>query len=146
MYQNPCVSLSGMNYTVFFHYTDEYGKNAIVQSMCIKASRRNPKGRDVLFGEGVYGTTMDPDLFSKQELAKNNYDTRAGFWENLMDIGRVDYAIKILLPISSLKLVKHKTRDILIHKGDIDLRKYRFTVIKVRDEDSEDSEESDWLP
>lgn len=86
---------------------------------------------------------MDPDFFSKYEVAKNNYDSRPGYWENLMDIGRVDYAIKILLPTSSLKLVKHKTRDILIHKGDIDLCKYRFTVIKVRDEDSEDSEESD---
>ncbi|XP_071095080.1 uncharacterized protein [Haliotis cracherodii] len=132
-----------MSNTVFYHYTNKDGKNAIEQSLCIKESRSTPQGGDVAFGEGVYGTTMDPDFFSKYEVAKNNYDSRPGFWESLMDIGRVDYAIKILLPTSSLKLVKHKTRDILIHKGDIDLRKYTYRVIKVQDEESEDSEDSD---
>ncbi|XP_048241067.1 uncharacterized protein LOC124119549 [Haliotis rufescens] len=120
-----------MSNTVFYHYTNESGKNNIVQSMCIKASRHNPMGNDVAFGEGVYGTTMDPDNYSKQEVAKNNYDNRPRFWESLMDIGRVDYAIEIFLPTSSLTPVKHETRDILIHKGDIDLRKYTYRVIKV---------------
>ncbi|XP_046565404.1 uncharacterized protein LOC124274127 [Haliotis rubra] len=133
-----------MSYIEFYHYTDEEGKNAIVQSMTVKQSRKKPGDGDVAFGEGVYGTTMDPDDFSKQEVARNNYDGAPGFWEDLMDIGRVDFAIKILLPVSEVKFVNYQSRNILIYKGDIDLRMYTYCIIEVEDEEDEEDEDSDW--
>ena len=62
---------------VLYHYTDDKGKRGIERDRTI---RYNTK-REHHFGPGVYFTSLSPDIYSNQEIARNNY--RIGkYWGN----------------------------------------------------------------
>ena len=72
----------------------------------------------------VYLTSKDPSL-GKREIARNNYDNPArGLWEKREAKGDVDVAIKLKIPESKLT-VEDSNRDIITHKGAIEVDKYK---------------------
>ncbi|XP_046344559.1 uncharacterized protein LOC124125320 [Haliotis rufescens] len=114
------ISLTPGYATVFYHYTDEAGADAIEKSGYIRQST-NP--RYAHFGKGVYGTGMGP-ASGKAAIAKNNYQ---GGWEANLRRGRVDYAFRFDLPSYKVNRVS-KDRDILLYKGDLILKDNPYKV------------------
>lgn len=83
-------------------------------------------GADAAFGTGVYLTGLPPTEDPKR-IASNNWGHSIRSF--MVEAGRVDYAIKLRIPKS--RLVKAESRrDIWIHKGDIKLSDYEYTVIQ----------------
>jgi len=108
-----------------YHYTSEQGHKNIVTSGVIRQSQNFT--RDCVYGNGVYLTTLNPEDFSKADLAKNNY---GGGWRKRLSDGRLDYYIEIEIPFSDLKLEKCKTsdtdRDVYLYSGDLDLTRFQW--------------------
>ena len=80
-----------------YHYTSQAGHEQIVRSGVIKQSQNFT--RDCVYGDGVYLTTLNPEDFSKEDLAKNNY---GGGWRKRLSDGRLDYYVEIEIPFSDL--------------------------------------------
>ena len=106
-----------------YHYTSEQGHQQIVNSKVIRQSQNFAK--DCVYGDGVYLTTLNPDDFSKETLAKNNY---GGGWKKRLSDGRLDYYIEIEIPFSDLNLERCDAddRDVYLYTGDLDLDKFRW--------------------
>ena len=73
-----------------YHYTSEEGHNTILRQKIIRQSKDFQK--DCLYGDGVYLTTLNPEDFDKESLARNNYG--AG-WRKRLSAGRLDYYIEL---------------------------------------------------
>ena len=74
-------------------------------------------GVDALFGSGVYLTTLNPNEYTKEEIAKNNWDN--AWFKNLK---KTDRWIQIEIPDSDKHLSKAPSgRDIWIYESDGDL-------------------------
>ena len=103
-----------------YHYTSQAGHEQIVRSGVIKQSQNFT--RDCVYGDGVYLTTLNPEDFSKEDLAKNNY---GGGWRKRLSDGRLDYYVEIEIPFSDLKLERCRTgdeaRDVYLYAGDLRL-------------------------
>ena len=103
-----------------YHYTSQAGHEQIVGSGVIKQSQNFT--RDCVYGDGVYLTTLNPEDFSKEDLAKNNY---GGGWRKRLSDGRLDYYVEIEIPFSDLKLERCRTgdeaRDVYLYAGDLRL-------------------------
>lgn len=123
--------MSRGNQVVFYHYTSKEGKDAILDSGVIRPSKRRGHRDDAVFGDGVYGTLMDPENFSKTQLARNNYDSHTGVWRNLLKVGKVDFAFKLFLPKNRVEEVEETDRNIMIHHGNIYLDNVSYEVIPV---------------
>ena len=99
-----------------YHYTNQRGYENIKKSGIIRQSQNFEK--DCVYGDGVYLTTLNPEDFSKEDLAKNNY---GGGWRRRMSDGRLDYYIEIEISYSDLKLERCKTsddwRDVYLYSG-----------------------------
>jgi len=108
-----------------YHYTNQRGYENIKRSGIIRQSQNFEK--DCVYGDGVYLTTLNPEDFSKEDLAKNNY---GGGWRRRMSDGRLDYYIEIEISYSDLKLERCKTsddwRDVYLYSGDIHLDSYSW--------------------
>lgn len=76
--------------SVFYHYTNYSGAMGIKRDNYIR--RSGPSG---IFGPGVYMTDMDPNLYSRDQILKNNYgfnfEERSG--DDCSD--RADWYVKI---------------------------------------------------
>ena len=108
-----------------YHYTSQEGHDHIVKSGLIKQSQNFTK--DCVYGDGVYLTTLNPEDFSKKDLAKNNY---GGLWEKRLSDGRLDCYVEIEIPFSDLKLERCTTsddsRDVYLYSGDLDLSQFQW--------------------
>jgi len=108
-----------------YHYTSQGGHDHIVKSKFIKQSQNFTK--DCVYGDGVYLTTLNPEDFSKKDLAKNNY---GGLWEKRLSDGRLDCYVEIEIPFSDLKLERCRTqddsRDVYLYSGDLDLSLFQW--------------------
>ena len=89
-----------------YHYTSQTGHDHIVKSGLIKQSQNFTK--DCVYGDGVYLTTLNPEDFSKADLARNNY---GGLWQKRLSDGRLDYYVEIEIPFSELRLTRCQTQD-----------------------------------
>ncbi len=102
-----------MGYSIYYHYTDKDGKEAIEKS---KKLIKSAKGA---MGPGVYLTKVDPSK-KKQEIANNNYDGVVDSDGHLGDIqnakGRVDYVIIIELK-DGIAIKGNMNRDVYCIKG-----------------------------
>ena len=54
-----------------YHYSNSAGMSGIKNSGCIRQS--TDIEYDAILGAGVYLTTMSPNSYSKEQIAKNNY-------------------------------------------------------------------------
>ena len=55
-------------------------------------SVRQAEGRDCVYGEGVYLTTLQPDEHSKEQVARNNY---GGAWKSRLEGGSLDCYLEL---------------------------------------------------
>ena len=108
-----------------YHYTSQTGHDHIVKSGLIKQSQNFTK--DCVYGDGVYLTTLNPEDFSKADLARNNY---GGLWQKRLSDGRLDYYVEIEIPFSELRLTRCQTqdesRDVYLYTGDLELKEFRW--------------------
>ena len=109
-----------------YHYTNQQGYDQIVRSKTIRQSQNFEK--DCLYGDGVYLTTMNPQEFSKEDLARNNW---GGAWKKRMSAGRLDYYIEIEIPYSDLSLQRCDTsdsgdRDVYLYSGHMQLDRFSW--------------------
>ncbi|KAK7111955.1 hypothetical protein V1264_011492 [Littorina saxatilis] len=110
----------------FYHYTSEHGKDGIISSKKINANPAN--GRHAHFGPGTYGTSLPPTQ-GKHAIATNNW---VGWEDIYISQGKVDWAIKLMIPACYLKKPGGPYRDILLHPGPILLNKYPYELIQLR--------------
>jgi hypothetical protein len=61
-----------MSHHRLYHYTDERGAQAIGASKMLRQSVDTTY--DAAFGTGVYSTKMSPWHYSKNEIARNNWN------------------------------------------------------------------------
>ena len=73
-----------------YHYTSEQGHNIITRQKIIKQSKDFQK--DCIYGDGVYLTTLNPEDFDKESIARNNY---GGGWRKRLSDGKLDYYIEL---------------------------------------------------
>merc|ERR1719370_2224530 len=78
-----------------YHYTDAGSLESIKQQRLIRKSSRSQHHTDMIFGEGVYLTSMDPESYDKEELAKNNW---LGGGPSRMAQGKTDHHVWIEIP------------------------------------------------
>ena len=76
--------------------------------------------RDAFDGIGCYFSTLDPRIYPREQIAKDNW---AGVWEKALEDGKMDWVIEVydLQPVSSVQ-----QRDaVVIYRDDVDLNKFR---------------------
>ena len=56
---------------ILYHYTSAGGIDGIRTTGVIRQSTDHI--RDAMLGAGVYFTSMDPNRYSKEQIAQNNY-------------------------------------------------------------------------
>ena len=119
--------------TVFYHYTNADNLGSIRKDKVLKKSD-GPRGTN--FGKGVAYLTKMPPETGRKNLVENNWD---GGMHNIMNKkNRVGAFVEVWIPKSQIgKTVnkvprkKCKKRDIWVHTGDIDFRKYAVSVCSV---------------
>jgi len=111
-----------------YHYTSDQGHQRIIGQKLIKQSQNFQ--RDCVYGDGVYLTTLNPEDFDKESLAKNNY---GGGWRKRLSDGRLDYYIEIEIPFSDLKLTRCEAdgRDVYLYTGDLPLDNFKWQSGKI---------------
>jgi HYD1 signature containing ADP-ribosyltransferase len=90
-----------------YHYTDEGAFHSIKREGVIRAGTMNK------FGVGVYLTDLDPEEYTREQVAKANYGVGA---QRNLERGRLDYHIPIL--ISSHEVIK-KTANGYLYPHEI---------------------------
>eukprot|EP00112_Aurelia_sp_Birch-Aquarium-sp1_P000591 Seg1056.10 transcript_id=Seg1056.10/GoldUCD/mRNA.D3Y31 product="hypothetical protein" protein_id=Seg1056.10/GoldUCD/D3Y31 len=112
-----------------YHYTDKDSCESIKASGKIKASRQENAADDAVFGDGAYLAAMAPHEHTKEEIAKNNYDSGPVFMEQKLNEGNIDNYVEVDIPQNDPQLEQitdpsRPDRDVAIYKGDIDLAHY----------------------
>lgn len=87
-----------------YHYTTRRRARAIERSGYIRSSRNN-----VAFGPGVYATKMNPTEFSREDIARNNYDGSSDIhFLRALAQGKINCAIRLRVPKGYFQPVSHK--------------------------------------
>ena len=108
-----------MSEEYFYHYTTKKGGSMIFLSGKIKQSLAS--NGDAIHGDGVYLTTLDPNI-GKEMVAKNNWDGVARSQECKMEC-----YFEILMPSSKVRRAKDK-RDIQVYTGNLILSEYKWSM------------------
>ena len=109
-----------------YHYTSNEGAKKIVESGYIQQSIINQNGTDVVYGEGVYMTSLDTTN-TPVNIAENNYD--AGYLPAL-EQGKIEKAIKITIARSKVEeCATNSKRIVFRHPGNLYLKDVVYTVI-----------------
>ena len=118
--------------TTVYHYTDRDSAKKILETGYIKQSDPTGPNRDAIAGPGVYVTKMAPGKRSISTVATNNYDDGKSLPRQKMNEGKLDVAIKLEVPKSSvIKAVPD--RDVHRHPGNISTK--NITDVQVRQKD-----------
>merc|ERR1712142_622543 len=110
---------SKMSEEYFYHYTNKSGAENIILSGKIRPSLKS--NGDAIHGDGVYLTTLDPNL-GKDMVGKNNWDGV----ERSQDY-KMECYFEILIPSSKVKRAKSK-RDIQVYSGELVLAQYKWSL------------------
>ncbi|XP_076456244.1 uncharacterized protein LOC143290565 [Babylonia areolata] len=110
---------------VVYHYTSAESVDRIIRSGRIRESPLSDK--DAFYGAGVYLTTMSPEV-GRMRIAHNNWGR---FGSEMEDMGKVDRAIQLWIPQRNLVQAQSKGRDIWVHRGDVVLSNYRYSVLNL---------------
>ena len=110
---------------LLYHYTDKRGLRGIRRDNMIQKTRTNqqPSSNDMRFGSGVYLTSKDPDKYSKEELAENNWQ---GGGASMMERGKLDHHVWIKIPERDpyLECFSDEGRDVWLYRKAIDLDRF----------------------
>lgn len=115
-----------------FHYTDEEGMKAILESGIIRASQLT--GQDAAFGKGVYLTRLNPS-HGKEKILTNNYGDHRKYPT------RADCYIKFVVTRSFFfEEFKEATsffesRSVWLVCSDIDLKSRRYRYVPGKTDD-----------
>ena len=118
-----------MGTITLYHYTNIEGRLGIAQTGCINPSGG---GRDAVFGEGVYLTSIPPTE-SKIKIVANNWGSQQE--QQLIKVvkeGRVDFVVEIQIPTHLVtKCQTSDGRDIYLYKGTLYLNQFvhQFKVV-----------------
>ena len=126
-YSNPETGLKPVLYffhrQIYYHYTTQSGAEAIGKDKVIQESTN--KAKDCAAGVGCYFTTMDPETYTKEEIAKDSWGDMA---QEALNEGKMEWVIKVydLTPV----ICFGRRKGVFIYKGDVDLKKFRHTIVK----------------
>ena len=108
---------------VYYHYTTKSGAEAINKSKKINKSRQHDSVDDAALGDGCYFTNMDPDNYTKEQIAKDCWENVA---QQALDAGKMDWVVKVydLAPIEKSPYRK----GVFIYRGDVNLQNVRHEI------------------
>lgn len=105
--------------TTVYHHTNEEGEKGIFESGFIKQADR--KNGDAVYGTGVYVCRKGPE-YSKEEIAKNNYDGSTSFYQQQIDKGKANVVLEIEYERSKVIPVDADGRDVCKIETNIPVR------------------------
>ena len=114
-----------MSVITLYHYTDRVSANSINGSKVMFKSTDTIY--DARWGIGVYFTDMDPDNFTAEQIAYNN-------WMQTLSAkikSKMEFCIVVTLPKSDVQNCCEGGRRIYLYPGqDVNLNFYRHRVIQ----------------
>lgn len=102
----------------------------ILQSQTILES--DGKHGDAIRGPGTYVTKYGPSI-SQDEVAKNNFDGSAKYWESKKQDGKTQAIFQMQLPKDKVQdFSSELNRNVHVHRGNINLKEAKDVKLHMR--------------
>ena len=110
-----------------YHYTDKHSARGIKKKQKIYASTDTET--DAAWGEGVYFTKMHPAYYSKEEIARNNWNQ--GLNRSIRRF--LKYCVMVKFSKREVINCSKNGRSIFLYEGNVKLRGRKYAIKKTED-------------